>query len=107
MKKLASFVTALIITFGFAGTSFAAEKIATKAVEKPAVVAEQAIEKINLNKADAEALAKTLHRVGLKKAEAIVAWRDSHGKFTSVEQLLEIKGIGEAILAANRDRIVL
>ena len=31
-----------------------------------------------------------------KKAQAIVDWREKYGNFAAVEQLLEIKGIGEA-----------
>ena len=61
---------------------------------------------ININQADAETLAQ-LKGVGDKKAEAIVAWRDANGPFTSAEQLLEVKGIGQAILAQNKQVIVL
>ncbi len=59
---------------------------------------------ININTSDVQTLAQ-LKGVGVKKAEAIVAWREANGRFVSVEQLLEVKGIGEAILAANRDRL--
>ena len=31
-------------------------------------------------------------------AQAIMAWRDPHGGFTAVDQLLEVDGIGEATL---------
>ncbi|CAB4925448.1 unannotated protein [freshwater metagenome] len=31
-------------------------------------------------------------------AEAIVSWREDNGGFTSVEELLEVDGIGEATL---------
>lgn len=103
MKNLIAFIAAIIVAFGFAGTSFAAEKTAAN----PFAQAEQVVEKVNINSADAEALANSLHRVGMKKAEAIISWRETNGKFTSVEQLLEVKGIGEAILAANRDRVIL
>ena len=103
MKKLLSVFVAVIIAMGFGGTAFAAEETATQ----PAAKTVQVMEKVNLNSADAETLANSLYRVGMKKAEAIIAWRNTNGKFTSVEQLLEIKGIGEAILAANRDRLIL
>lgn len=63
--------------------------------------------KVNINKANAEAIADTLVGVGLKKAEAIVAYRTSHGGFKSVEQLQEVKGIGESTVAKNRSRILL
>lgn len=36
--------------------------------------------------------------IGDAKAAAIVAWRTENGPFTSVDQLLEVKGIGEGIL---------
>ena len=103
MKKLVSFIAAVVIALGFASTSFAAEKSPAKNLAESV----QVVEKVNINDADAETLSKSLHRVGIKKAEAIIAWRKANGKFTSVDQLLEIKGIGESILAANRDRVVL
>ncbi len=34
---------------------------------------------VNINKADAATIAKSLDGVGLAKAEAIVDWRDEHG----------------------------
>ena len=62
---------------------------------------------VNINSADAEVIAEILKGIGLKKAQDIVAWREKHGKFTSLDQLTEIKGIGEATLAKNADRITL
>ncbi|RFA27764.1 hypothetical protein CAI21_14190 [Alkalilimnicola ehrlichii] len=62
---------------------------------------------VNLNSADAEALAAVLQGVGEQRAEAIVAYRNEHGPFRTVEELLEVKGIGSATLDANRDRITL
>ena len=32
-------------------------------------------------------------------AGSIIAWRDEHGGFTAVEELLEVDGIGDATLA--------
>ena len=63
--------------------------------------------KISINKADAEALASHLKGVGLKKAEAIVSWRQKNGKFRSIEQLAEVKGIGMATVDKNRSVISL
>ncbi|MCP3669114.1 MAG: ComEA family DNA-binding protein [Gammaproteobacteria bacterium] len=60
---------------------------------------------INLNTADASNLAKTMDGIGLTKAQAIVAYRDQHGKFSSLEQLLQVKGIGQKTLDRNRDKI--
>lgn len=56
--------------------------------------------KININEANVETLA-TLKGLGQKKAEAIVAYRDQHGPFKTVEELLNVNGIGKGILAKN------
>jgi competence protein ComEA len=53
---------------------------------------------VNLNSADQPTL-ETLPGVGPVTAEAILAWRTEHGGFTSVDELLEVDGIGEATLA--------
>ncbi|HMU66761.1 MAG TPA: ComEA family DNA-binding protein [Cellvibrionaceae bacterium] len=60
---------------------------------------------VNINTADAATLAAGLNGIGIKKAEAIVAYREQNGKFTSADQLLEVKGIGKATLDKNRDKI--
>jgi|GEM_PF-615567 len=60
---------------------------------------------VNINTADAATLAASLNGIGLKKAEAIVMYREQNGKFTSADQLLEVKGIGKATLDKNRDKI--
>lgn len=82
--------------------AFAGEKPAAK----PAQV-QQIPSKVNINKADAEEISAVLNGVGLKKAEAIVAYRKAHGNFTKIEQLAEVKGIGEATVNKNRDKLVL
>ena len=61
--------------------------------------------KINLNEADSATLQKELSGVGEAKAKAIVAYRETNGPFASVDELLEVKGIGKAILDRNRDKL--
>ena len=53
---------------------------------------------VNINTADQVAL-ESLPDVGPVTAQAILAWRSEHGAFTSVDQLLDVDGIGEATLA--------
>ncbi len=53
---------------------------------------------INLNQADVNALTN-LPGIGKKTAEKIVELRNQVGKFNSVDQLLMVKGIGNAKLA--------
>jgi competence protein ComEA len=73
-------------------------------VSTSATQAEQA-GKVNLNTADAETLQKQLSGIGSAKAQAIVAYREANGEFASVDELLEVKGIGKAILDKNRDKV--
>jgi competence protein ComEA len=59
---------------------------------------------IRINQADAAAL-EDLPGVGPVLAERIVAHREANGPFETVEDLLEVPGIGEAKLASMRDLI--
>lgn len=59
---------------------------------------------VDLNTADATAL-ETLPGIGPALAERILAWRDEHGGFRSVEDLLEVSGIGEGRFAELQDRV--
>lgn len=61
--------------------------------------------KINLNTATAEQL-DTLPGVGPVTAQSILSWRTENGRFESIEDLLEVKGIGDATLAELRDLVV-
>ena len=59
---------------------------------------------ININTASVEELTQ-LQKVGQKTAENIVAYRDANGPFKTVDDLTNVKGIGEKILELNKDRI--
>ena len=65
-----------------------------------------ATERVNVNTADAETLASALSGVGLKKAQAIVRYREEHGRFDTPSDLAKVKGIGAATVDKNADRIV-
>ncbi len=60
---------------------------------------------VNINTADAATLARELSGVGLKRAQAIVDYRQKHGPFKSADELALVKGIGPAAVAKNRDLI--
>lgn len=64
-------------------------------------------DKLNINTATAEQIQKSLIGIGAKKAEAIIQYREKHGNFTAIEQLLEVQGIGKATLEKNKERISL
>lgn len=61
--------------------------------------------KVDLNSADGPTLQRELSGIGEAKANAIVAYRDMNGPFASVDELLEVKGIGKAILDRNREKL--
>lgn len=61
---------------------------------------------VNINEADAETLVQELSGIGQKRAQAIIAYREQHGPFKSIDDLLKIKGIGKKILDKNRERII-
>ena len=60
--------------------------------------------KINLNSADATAL-DTLPRIGPAMAQRIIDWRQANGRFSSVDDLLAVAGIGQKTLDGLRDLV--
>ncbi|HRA28291.1 MAG TPA: ComEA family DNA-binding protein [Acinetobacter johnsonii] len=60
--------------------------------------------KISLNQASVDQL-QQLQGVGLKKAQAIVAYRQKQGSFKSIDELQQVRGIGPAIFAKNKTRL--
>ena len=62
---------------------------------------------VDVNSADAETISAELTGIGLSRATAIVEYRRLNGPFKSVDELLNVKGIGERTLELNRDNILL
>ncbi|HSG90590.1 MAG TPA: ComEA family DNA-binding protein [Pseudomonadales bacterium] len=62
---------------------------------------------VDINMADAETLAAVLDGVGVVKAQAIIRYRETHGAFTTVEELANVTGIGLSTVDRNLDRITL
>ena len=60
---------------------------------------------VDVNTASAEVLADIMDGVGVKRAQAIVEYREQHGAFSSVDQLAEVRGISTKTVERNRDRI--
>ena len=61
---------------------------------------------VNINQADSLEL-QDLPGIGPALAERIIAYRDTHGPFTSVTQLTEVNGLGERKIAKFKDQLVL
>lgn len=60
--------------------------------------------RVNLNTADAAAL-EALPRIGPVMAKRIIDWRTKNGRFTAVEDLLDVTGIGDATFAGLKDLV--
>lgn len=71
------------------------------------VLFSQSLLAVNVNTADAAAIADELKGVGLKKAAAIIEYRETNGNFKTVESLTEVKGIGLKTVEKNRGLIQL
>ena len=59
---------------------------------------------VNINTADAAAL-KSLSGIGDAKAQAILAYREEHGFFSSIEEIMQVPGIKESTFSAIKDKI--
>ncbi|MDF1655353.1 MAG: helix-hairpin-helix domain-containing protein [Coxiellaceae bacterium] len=77
--------------------------LAASKAKAPKSVKVQTLKQININKANANALA-AIKGIGIKRAQAIVAYRQKHGKYTSVGQLSAIRGISANSLAKIKAR---
>ena len=65
-----------------------------KPAPKPAKAAAAPAGPVNLNTAT-QAQLETLPGIGAAAAKRIIEYRDKNGKFTKIEQLMNVKGIGE------------
>ncbi len=63
--------------------------------------------RVSINAASAEALAQAMNGVGLKKAQAIVSYRDEYGPFKTLEDLQQVPGMGASLVERNLDRLTL
>ena len=63
-------------------------------------------EKINLNTATLEQLV-TLKRIGPKYGQRIIDYREAHGPFEKIEDIMKVKGVGQKTFNANKDTIAI
>tara|TARA_R110002074_G_scaffold402348_1_gene608435 strand:- start:77127 stop:77390 length:264 start_codon:yes stop_codon:yes gene_type:complete len=62
---------------------------------------------VNVNTASAEEISEELKGIGIAKAGAIVRYREEKGPFKSLQDLMNVKGIGAATIDKNRENIQL
>ena len=65
----------------------------------------QAGEIVDINSADAVTIEQELKGIGKKKAQAIIKYRKENGPFKSVDELVNVTGIGEKTLENIRGKI--
>ncbi|MEB3754943.1 ComEA family DNA-binding protein [Acinetobacter sp. MD2(2019)] len=65
----------------------------------------QPSQQVSLNQASALELQQKLTGIGEKKAQAIIQYRQQHGKFNQIDELKNIKGIGEKLFEKNRNKL--
>ncbi|WP_254446310.1 helix-hairpin-helix domain-containing protein [Pantoea sp. MBD-2R] len=92
-------VTAQSVTATEPATSVTGQK----ATEQPT----SADELVSINQATAEQLSAVMNGVGLKKAQAIINYREQYGPFTQLDQLKEVPGMGNALVERNVSRLKL
>lgn len=79
--------------------------VAQAEIAAPAAAVVAMTARVNINEADVDTLVRELKGIGPAKAQAIVDYRTQQGTFVSVDELLEVKGIGQATLERIRDRL--
>ena len=89
MRNVLSFVAVLLAAASVAAAAQPAQAKAPRAAAKPATAAV-----VNINTASATEIA-TLPGIGEKTAARIVEYRQKNGPFKKVEELMNVRGIGE------------
>jgi len=74
---------------------------------QPSKAAETEKERISINSAPAEELARVMNGVGLKKAQAIVSYREEYGPFKTLDDLKQVPGMGAALVERNLANLTL
>ena len=97
MKQVITLLLA-VFTLAFTAPVFADAKDSASSSEAVVLY-------VDINTDSAEKIADLLKGVGLKKAQAIVEYREEFGPFSAVEDLLNVPSIGPATLESNRAAI--
>lgn len=63
--------------------------------------------RVSINTASAEELARVMNGVGMKKAQAIVSYREEYGPFKSIDDLKQVPGMGNSLVERNLAHLAL
>ena len=84
---------------------FVSSPLAAQRAAKPPVAATvMSTEIVNLNSATAAQIA-SLPGIGLKTAELVVQYRTKNGPFKKIEEVMNVRGIGEKSFLKIKDRL--
>lgn len=83
----------------------AARQSAEDAPESVPAQTEEDDGKVDLNLAGVEELT-TLNGIGETRAKAIIAYREEHGAFSSIEDIMQVPGIKEGVFSKIQDQII-
>ena len=122
----ALFVTLAIVTAGLSQSALASPSVAktqvTQSKSEPSASAtsspqskavassnngEEEGVRVSINSASAEELAKVMNGVGIKKAQAIVSYREEYGPFKTLDDLRQVPGMGGALVERNLAHLML
>jgi len=103
MRTLNSLLFAVLASLSIAAQAATAPEEASTV----GIAVQSAPSRINLNTANAETLRRELAGIGEAKAQAIIAHREANGAFSSVDEMLEVNGIGKALLDRNLDKLTI
>lgn len=104
MKKSIFFSMLLVVVLVLAGTNLVFGVSATEVGKQVAGQAAEQATKVNINSADLSQL-ESLPGIGSATAKDIVDYREANGAFKSVEELKEVKGIGDKKYEVLKDLV--
>lgn len=101
----------LVAALGFVSSVLSAQSATSKpqsgagrAAKPPVTATVMSTEIVNLNSATAAQIA-SLPGIGLKTAELVVQYRTKNGPFKKIEEVMNVRGIGEKSFLKIKDRL--
>jgi len=83
---------------------FVSSPLVAQRVAKPPTAAAASTEVVNLNNATAAQIA-TLPGIGPKTADLVVQYRTKNGPFKKIEEIMNVRGVGEKSFLKIKDRL--